>query len=125
MGDRRKNERLTCSRFACSCSLKSESTAEFGHETEKAGAILLDICPGGVCLESNFKPPAEALMFFKIRPIEGPELDAKVRVRHIRKSSAKGFHVIGSMFEELTEDNRQNLLTLLQMVSRLENDLRD
>jgi hypothetical protein len=92
-------------------------------ESEKAGALLLNICDGGVCLESNFKPLVGAVMQFKIRPIEGPEMDAKIRVIHIRPSTANGFYVIGSRFEGLSELDQQNLLTLLHTVNRMEKDL--
>ena len=84
---------------------------------------MLDICAGGVCLESNVKPAPGSEMNFMIRPIEGPEMDAKIKVLYTRPSSTKGFYIIGSRFEELNEDNRQNLLTLLHMVNRMEQDL--
>jgi len=121
--DQRKSARSTCSRFACSCFLKQECSHETGAESEKLGALLLNIGAGGLCFESNFRPAEGAVMLFTIRPIEGPGLDAKVRVLHSRPSPAKGFYVIGSEFEELGEQERQNLLTLLHMVDRFEKDL--
>jgi hypothetical protein len=121
--ERRRSNRITCSRFACSCSLKSETHPEAKTNSAKLGALLLNICPGGVCLETNMKPPRGATMNFRIRPIEGPDLDAKIRILHTRPSSAKGFYILGSEFEEMGEQDRQNLLTLLHMVGRLEKDL--
>jgi hypothetical protein len=92
-------------------------------EWEKLGALLLNICAGGVSLESNFEPASGASMRFRIRPIEGPDMDAKIKVLHTRPSAAKGFYIIGSEFEELTESGRQNLLMLLQTVDRMERGL--
>lgn len=50
-------------------------------------------------------------------------MDAKIKVLHTRPSAAKGFYIIGSEFEELSERGRQNLLTLLQTVDRMERGL--
>lgn len=92
-------------------------------ESEKLGALLLNICADGVCVETNFKPSRGSIMHFKIRPIEGPDMDARIRVLHVRPSTAKGFFVIGSEFEHLSEQDRQNLLTLLHTLDRMEKDL--
>ncbi|RJP21802.1 MAG: hypothetical protein C4520_09090 [Candidatus Abyssobacteria bacterium SURF_5] len=121
--ERRRASRISCSRFACSCSLKPESPSEVIGDQEKLGALLLNLCAGGVCLESNFKPRPGSMMQFQIRPIEGPEMRATIKILHARPSRAKGFYKIGSEFEDLSEEDRQNLLTLLHMVERIEKDL--
>jgi hypothetical protein len=121
--ERRRWARLACSRFVCSCALKLVSPADPAVPEKKLGAVLLNICASGVCFESNFKPPNNARLHFEIRPIEGPDVVAKIRVLHARPSGANGLYIIGSEFDELSELDRQNLLTVLHTIGRMEEDL--
>ena len=62
-------------------------------------------------------------MRLTIRPIEGPEVVARIRVLHTQSSTSSGFYLIGAAFEDLKEGSRQNLLILLETISRLEASL--
>ncbi len=122
--ERRSCARLTCSRFACSCTVKPQAGHAGAADIEKKlGALLLNICINGACFETNFEPPRGANMHFKVRPIIGPEMTARIKVLHTRPSTTSGFYVIGSEFDELSEQDRQNLLTLLLTISQLEEGL--
>ena len=121
--ERRRWERLACSRFACSCAVRPVSSASQADRERKLGAVLLNICANGICFESNFAPSSGTEFYFEIRPIEGPDVVAKIRVLHARPSESNGLHIIGSEFDELDERERQNLLTVLHTISRMEEDL--
>jgi len=121
--ERRKWERLACSRFACSCAVKPVPSAGQAERERRLGAVLLNICANGICFESNFAPPGGTQFYFEIRPIEGPDVVAKIRVLHARPSGTNGLHIIGSEFDELGEHDRQNLLTVLHTITRMEEDL--
>jgi hypothetical protein len=77
----------------------------------------------GIFFESTYRPTVGCALSVEIRPIEGPEVNARIKVLHIRDSSSSGFFVIGSKFEEINERSRQNLLVLLDTINRLEDDL--
>lgn len=121
--ERRKWERLVCSRFACSCAVRPVASAGQTNGERKRGAVLLDICANGICFESNFAPRGGTQFYFEIRPIEGPDVVAKIRILHARPSETNGLHIIGSEFDELDEGERQNLLTVLHTISRMEEGL--
>lgn len=122
--ERRRCARLTCSRFACSCTVKPESGYPSAADIEKKlGALLLNICVNGACFETNFEPARGTDMRLKVRPIIGPEMTARIKVLHTRPSATSGFYVIGSEFRELGEQDRQNLLTLLLTIGQMEEDL--
>lgn len=120
---RRGLPRLDCSRLACSCTVKPEPYSTTPGENEKRGALLLNISAEGLCFETNFQPSVGEYMHLEIRPIEGPEVSAKIKVIHARRSAKDGFHLIGSQFDEMSESDRQNLLVLLDTIGRLEKDL--
>ena len=62
-------------------------------------------------------------MRIEIRPIEGPEVTAGIRVIHSRPSEKSGFYLVGSKIEEISEHDRRNLLVLLDTISRMEQKL--
>ena len=119
----RKYERLACSRFACSCSVKPESGDDLRLENNRGGVLLSNISPNGISFETNISLSESEYLQLKIRPIEGPEVAAKIRVLHSRHSEKDGFFVIGSQFEEMSEGNRQNLHLLIATIERMEDNL--
>ena len=121
--ERRGFARLPCSRFACSCSVKPDSRSGATGDIERRGALLSDISPEGISFKTNFQPPAKEYMHFEVRPIEGPEVMAKIEVLYSRRSVRSGFYIVGSRFKEISEHDRQNLLVLLDTISRMEHDL--
>jgi len=123
MKDIRKFARVNCFRFACSCTVKTGSSQEEAKNEKKRGALLMNISAQGIQFESNFQPSAEEHLSFKIRPIEGPEVAAMIKVIHTKQSEKRGFYLIGSEFHEISEQDKRNLLVLLDTVGRLEQDL--
>ncbi|MBI4832867.1 MAG: PilZ domain-containing protein [Candidatus Lindowbacteria bacterium] len=121
--DRRRGMRLDCFRFVCSCTLKSDSSADATGNSKKHGAVLVNVCPQGLRLESNFEPAKGEILHFELRPIVGPEVAARIKVVHTQPSATQGFYVIGSEFAELAEEESQNLLILLDTINRLEEGL--
>ena len=121
--DRRKFARLTCSRFACSCTVRPESNQIESGVDDRRGALLLNVSPEGILFETNFRPAVGDTMRIEIRPIEGPEVAASLRVLHAGTSMKNGFYLIGSAFEKISGHDKQSLLLLLDTISRLEDDL--
>lgn len=119
-GDRRRRFRHSCARFACSCTVKPQKSEQ---APERKGALLLNICPDGVCFESNFEPSVGERLHIGIRPIIGPEVTARIRVLHARPSMTNGFYIVGSEFDDLEECEKQNLVTLIHTIDRFEEDL--
>jgi hypothetical protein len=121
--DRREFERLVCSRLACSCSVKPESGNGSHSEHSRGGALLSNISPDGVKFETNFRPSAGDFLRIEVRPIEGPEMSARIQVLHAQHSEKNGFFSVGSRFEEMSELDRQNLLVLIATINRMQNNL--
>lgn len=121
--DLRKYERVACSKFACSCSVKSESGNDFRLENNRGGVVLSNISPDGISFETNISLTEGDFLHLEIRPIEGPELSAKIKVVHSRHSEKNGFFVVGSQIEEMSEGDRQNLHFLIATIERMENNL--
>jgi hypothetical protein len=121
--DLRRYERVACSRFACSCSVRPESKDNIQSEKNRGGVVLSNISPDGISFETNISLSEGDYLLLEIRPIEGPELAAKIKVLHSRHSEKNGFFVIGSQFEEMSEGDRQNLHFLIATIERMENDL--
>ncbi|RJP72404.1 MAG: PilZ domain-containing protein [Candidatus Abyssobacteria bacterium SURF_17] len=121
--ERRAFTRHDCSRFACSCVVKPHVSAGNGPKDDKFGAVVLDVCCDGLCLETNLEASPGTRLFLEIRPIVGPGIATWVNVLHSRPSATGGFHIIGSQFTDLDEHDRQNLLTLLRTIAHLEEDL--
>lgn len=123
-GEHRRNVRFYCSWFVCSCTVIPEFRPCVPNNSKKRGALLLNICLDGICFETNFAPSIGSSMQLHIHPIEGPEVKAKIRVMHKRSSAKNGFYIIHSEFSEVSGRNRQNLLILLDTISRLQEDLK-
>lgn len=123
MMGRRKFSRINCSRFACSCTVKTGASQEGASYEKNRGALLINISSQGIRFESNFQPSAGEHLSFKIRPIEGPEVAAMIKVTHTHQSEKSGFYRIGSEFHEISEQNKRNLLVLLDTIGRLEQNL--
>ncbi|NQU07015.1 MAG: PilZ domain-containing protein [Candidatus Abyssubacteria bacterium] len=121
--ERRRFGRISCSRFACSCSVRPESLPAGPGKDQGRGALLSDISPDGASFETNFRPTAGERMRIEIRPIEGPEVTAGIRVINSRRSERNGFYLVGSKFEEISELDKRNLLVLLDTISRMEQEL--
>jgi hypothetical protein len=85
--------------------------------------ILSNIGPDGISFETNFRLSEGDHLLLEIRPIEGPELAARIKVLHSRNSEKNGFFVVGSQFEEMSEGDRQNLHFLIATIERMENNL--
>ncbi len=64
-------------------------------------------------------------MSLEIRPIEGPDLSARIEVLYSQSSSNDGFYIIGSQFSEMSESDKQSLLILLQTIQRMEHDMQE
>ena len=121
--ERRRSSRTACTRLACSCTVKPESISAVTNGDRKRGALLLNLSVDGISFETDFNPSVQACMNIEIRPIEGPDVAARLKVIHARRSARSGLHVIGAKFEEINEHNRQNLLALLDTIGRLERNL--
>ncbi len=121
--ERREYERFTCTRFACSCFVSSESGNGSQLDGRLGGALLSNISADGVNFEANFRPSTGDFLRLEVRPIEGPELSAMIRVLHTRESDKNGFFAIGSRVEEISERDRQNLLQLIATINRMQHDL--
>jgi hypothetical protein len=121
--ERRRLSRTTCSRLACSCTVKPESVSAATDGGKKRGALLFNISPDGISLETDFQPSIRTHMDIEISPIEGPGVAARLRVVRACRSARNGLYVIGAEFEEISEQDRQNLLALLDTIGRLEQDL--
>lgn len=122
-GERREYERFTCTRFACSCFVNSESGNGSQFDGRLGVAVLSNISPDGINFEANFRPSPGDFLRLEVRPIEGPELSAMIRVLHTRESDKNGFFAIGSRVEEISERDRQNLLQLIATINRMQHDL--
>ncbi len=123
--DRRRFARILCSRAACTCLVTRNSyQTEFG-ERKKHSALLSNISVNGISFETDFRPPDGERMSFEVRPIEGPDLSAQIKVLHSRSSSKDGFYVIGSQFAEMGEGDKQSLLVLLNTIQRMEQDMQE
>jgi hypothetical protein len=73
--------------------------------------------------ETNFSPSVGDYLRIEVRPIEGPELSARIQVLHAQYSKKNGFYSIGSRFEEMSELDRQNLFSLIATINRMQHDL--
>ena len=122
-GERREYERFSCTRMACSCFVRSESGDGPRPDRRRGGAVLSNVSPDGVSFETNFMLDAGDCLRLEVRPIEGPELSARIRVLHSRQSEKKGFFAVGSRFEEISESDRRNLLQLIATINRMRHDL--
>ncbi|MBI5118294.1 PilZ domain-containing protein [Candidatus Poribacteria bacterium] len=119
----RKGARFDCVRFVCSCTLRPDSPLIQSDNNKRHGAVLLNVCPQGICLETNFEPSEGSRLRFEMRPIVGPEVIATIRVMHTQPSATSGFYIVGSEFAELGEEDSRNLLMLLDTIKCLEEDL--
>jgi hypothetical protein len=121
--ERRRFARIVCSRFACSCTVRPEHSPNECSGPERYGALLLNISPEGLLFETNVRPSIGDILYMEIRPIEGPEVFARIRVLHTRRSPKKVFYLIGAEFEEISGSGKQGLLLLLDTITRVEADL--
>ena len=121
--ERRRLSRITSPRLACSCMVKPESVPAATDAVKKRGALLFNISAKGIGFETDFLPLVRAHMDIEISPIEGPGVAARLRVVHACRSARNGLYVVGAEFDEISEQNRQNLLALLDTIGRLEQDL--
>ncbi len=115
--ERRKVERFSCTALACSCSIKTDAPGK------THGAMLSDISIAGLSFEADFEMTPGERLSVEIRPIEGSEFEAAIKIVHSRRSQKAGFFLIGASFEDLTGRNRQSLLILLDTIGRMERDL--
>ena len=122
-GDRREYERFTCMRFACSCFVSSESENGSKPGGRLGGALLSNVSLDGINFEANFMPSKGDYLLLDIRPIEGPDLSARIKVLHTRRSDKNGFFAIGSKVEEISERDRRNLLQLIATIKRMRQNL--
>jgi hypothetical protein len=109
--------------LACSCSVTPEHGDDLHLDRNRGGALLSNISPNGINFETNFRPSVGDYLHIEVRPIEGPELSARIQVLHSQQSKKHGFFCIGSRFEEMSELDRQNLLLLLATINRMQHDL--
>ena len=121
--DRREYERFICTRFACSCFVMSEPGDGPWPDRRRGGAVLSDVSPDGISFETNFMPSEGDCLRLEVRPIEGPELSARIKVLHSRQSEKNGFFAVGSTFEDISEGDRRSLLQLIATIKRIKQDL--
>jgi c-di-GMP-binding flagellar brake protein YcgR len=101
----------------------SESDDGLLSDRRRGGAVLSNVSPDGISFETNFKPLTGDCLRLELRPIEGPELSAKIKVLHSRQSEKNGFFAVGSRFEEISEGDRRNLLQLIATINRMQHEL--
>jgi hypothetical protein len=77
----------------------------------------------GVCFETKSPPSKGDSLRFELRPIEGPEVTARGKVLHVRRSARTGFFLVGMEIGEIDEQDAQKLLILIDTINRMEKDL--
>ena len=123
--DRRRVERILSSRAACTCLVTQDSYQTALGKGKKHSALLSTISVNGISFESDFRPSDGECMSLEVRPIEGPELSARIKVLYSRSSSNDGFYIIGSQFAEMSESDKQSLLILLNTIQRMEQNMQE
>ena len=83
----------------------------------------MNICMDGICFETKSPPSEGDCLRFELRPIEGPEVTARGKVLHVRRSARNGFFLVGTKIEEIGEQDAQKLLIFVDTINRMEKDL--
>jgi hypothetical protein len=110
------------SRIACSCFVDrpQKPNGLDAHDDKSQAVSINNINAHGICFEAFSRAEEGLLLNIKLNPLEGPSFNAGIRVLHTWPSHRRGFYLTVASFEELTETDRQSLLSLLGTIRRMQ-----
>ncbi len=108
-------------RIVCSCFVERSQEPHGSHSRDdKSQAVSINnINAHGICFEAFYPAEEGLLLTIQLNPVEGPPFNARVRVLHNWPSHRRGFYLTVASFEELTEKDRQSLLSFLGTIKRM------